>query len=751
MNNNEKEKVTQPSNNNKKANEDNNKMLIYNNINETKNENTNIGNIEKEKIDEITIEKNNIKENEKKPKKEEKKNNFILKIKEDDKIVKSSENKGEGKDKIGNKREKEKEIKKEKNIELLKIKNIELENQLNKLLTEIKTEENNTLTEKEKYDTKINELDKDIKKHALIKKKIINEISDIEEQINYKYKKVFEDNSIIKNYERNKNNLNNESNNENNNVSEKIEKLIEIKEHQYNNNAKRKRNLIKEISKYIEKIDLYNNINKDVKKENPSIIRKEEELKYLLNKMNKEVESLKSDIILLKNVQHQHNNICRKIKEKLLKELEYIKIEKSNKLEKIEFIQNYKYIQQIRKLKIVNRNKTNLNNLTSIKKINNYNNDITNNKKSNSLLGIYNKNNIKLNSLQQNNRNKAKNIKKPITPQSTEEVSKKNQDFSKNISTPELIDNNNIYEYIKKRIQKIKIKNNKSISLQKIKDNYTSGTISKNLFTEDEKSIFKSYNFIPEENITNFEIKYKNKLEKIKNLAKKIKNKNKIKNEKKVKIQFLIQDNNKKQENINFKNREYNHLIKINGYQILKIKSLIKQKINEEKKIDLNLKNMDFINKKLKGHINVSHDIQNLSTNDGEKKFQNLFNRQVDICENKEIENNENNEKSEISNKIEETAGLEDNDLKDDLNNNKNETTEYNKNNKENDLNKEEEISDNYNNIIENKKYDYINFIKDNNNNLEQNNNFQIDKNEEINKNNESENELEKKDSNINE
>ena len=194
-----------------------------------------------------------------------------------------------------------------------------------------------------------------------------------------------------------------------------------------------------------------------------------------------------------------------------------------------------------------------------------------------------------------------------------------------------------MYEYAKKII-KNNINKNKSKSMKKIKTSY--GIISNNLFTGEEKSILKNYNFIPEKNIANYELKYKNKIEKIKDLEREINKFNKINNENKLKINLLIQDNNKKQENIEMKNKELYHMIKINENKKSKIKALIKQKIQEQNKYQLKLKNRELINQKLKLHINLSNDIQNMPLNEEESKIQNLFNRQVNICEN--IDNNQN-------------------------------------------------------------------------------------------------------------
>ena len=311
-------------------------------------------------------------------------------------------------------------------------------------------------------------------------------------------------------------------------------------------------------------------------------------------------------------------------------------------------------------------------------------------------------------------------------------ISSNKSDIKDHISFPEIIDNN-MYEYTKK-IHKLKI-NNKSNnnSYQKIKNNY-SGIFSKNLFTEEEKSFFKNYNFIPEENVNNYEIKYKNMLEKINNLEQKIKNENKLNKEKKIQVGLLIQDNNIKQENFDIKNREYTHMIKINGYKLLKMKELIKKKDREEKKLDYDYKNKIFLNEKLKKHIHVSHDIQNLEDNDDQSKIQKLFKKQISICENninnikenddeyyertEKISNNNNDEKigidalkSDINNKW----------LKDENNKNESGGDESNKN--EN------------NNIIGYKNYEYINNNNINGNNLDKNkkendNNISFEKND---------------------
>lgn len=570
------------------------------------------------------------------------KNNILsIKASKSNKISMSYDTKKQEKEK----EEIENEIsKKLKGLEKIKTKNKELQEQFNKLLTELKTEENNTYEERLKYDKIINALNKDIKKKGLIIKNIVNNISKLNQQINSKCNILFDSNRLIKENTKNKIKLLNDL--KNGNLSEKIERIIKLKEYQNNNSIKMGLQLKKEISNYNKKISDNKNIDKNIKKENPSIIRKEEELKLILNKLNQEIQSIKYEITYLRNIEYKHNIICKKIKEKLIKELDYKKLDKSKKLESIELIQKMKYIKELKKQKIVNR-KININSSSYKVMQNNSNTHIINNilkiKKSNSSKDIEkNKNNNLINNSEIINKEKIQKINLALSPHLSSFIDKnckttRNNNNDKNNEFLFIgINHNNMYEYAKKIIKK-NINKNKSKSMEKIKNSY--GIISNNLFTEEEKSILKNYNFIPEKNIANYELKYKNKIEKIKNLEHQIKKFNKINDEKKLKIDLLIQDNDKNQENIEMKNKELYHMIKINENKISKIKALIKQKIQEYNKYQLKLKNREFINQKLKLHINLSNDIQSMPLNEEESKIQNLFNRQVYICE-----NNDNNQ-----------------------------------------------------------------------------------------------------------
>lgn len=570
------------------------------------------------------------------------KNNILsIKASKSNKISMSYDTKKQEKEK----EEIENEIsKKLKGIEKIKTKNKELQEQFNKLLTELKTEENNAYEERLKYDKIINALNKDIKKKGLIIKNIVNNISKLNQQINSKCNILLDSNRLIKENTKNKIKILNDL--KNGNLSEKIERIIKLKEYQNNNSIKMGLQLKKEISNYNKKISDNKNIDKNIKKENPSITRKEEELALILTKLNKEIQSIKCEITYLRNIEYKHNIICKKIKEKLIKEFDYKKLDKSKKLESIELIQKMKYIKELKKQKIINRKKNN--NSSSYKVMqNNSNTHIINNilkiKKSNSSKDIEkNKNNNLINNSGMMNKEKIQKTNLALSPHLSSfidtncKTARNNSNDKNNEFLFIGINHNNMYEYAKKIIKK-NINKNKSNSMEKIKNSY--GIISNNLFTEEEKSILKNYNFIPEKNIANYELKYKKKIEKIKNLENKIKKFNKINDENKLKIDLLIQDNNKNQENIEMKNKELYHMIKINENKISKIKALIKQKIQEYNKYQLKLKNREFINQKLKLHINLSNDIQSMSLNEEESKIQNLFNRQVYICE-----NNDNNQ-----------------------------------------------------------------------------------------------------------
>ena len=626
MNNNQKENITAKYNI-KITKEDNyktNKTLIYNNLNKNGNKEKLIIKVKKDEEEEENKEENKIKEQEIIKNKINKKNILSVDVTKPNKESLSYEIK---KKEIENKKEIEINNKK-KNIEKLKLKNKELQEQYNKLLTELKNEENNMHEDLIKYNKKIKELDKDFKNKVLTKKNIIKDISNLNLQLNLECNKLLEYNNLIKINNKNKNIFINVP--KNGDINERIEKIIQLKEHQNSNCMKKFLLLKKEIFYYNEKINSNTNIDKNIKKENPLIIKKEEELQYILDKLNNEIEEIKREIAYLKNIQYKHDIICKKTKENLLKELEYTKMDKFKKLEQNELIQNIKQIHEIKRQKIIYRNKNNSLNLSSFKITKNNNNsnfihNIIKIRKNNSVrnISIDNNDNTIINNSELINIKKNENISLVVSPHSlsSNETMCKTHRNNQNINSdndkvnkilfPELNISNNIFEYVKKRIKKNNLKNYKSNSMGKIKENYSFGIISKSLFTEEEKSIFKNYNFIPEENIDNLELKYKNKIEKIKNLKQKIKNNNKINNEQKIKFDFLLESNNKKNENIEMKNRKLSHIIKINDYKILKLKTIIKQKIKEEEKFDMNIKHKEYININLRGHIKIYNDIQN--------------------------------------------------------------------------------------------------------------------------------------------
>ena len=734
----------------KKDINDNNKIPKNNNYLNNKSKNKEKLIIKVKKEDDENEKENKIKEQEIINNEINKNNLLSIKVSKSNKISMPYETKKQEKEK----EEIENEIsKKKKNIEIIKTKNKELQEQFNKLLTELKNGENNIYEERLKYDKIINGLNKDIKKKGLIIKNSVNNISKLNQQINSKCNILFDSNRIIKENAKNKINLLSDS--KNGNLSEKIERIIKLKEYQNNNSIKMGLLLKKEISNYNKKIFDNKIIDKNIKKENPSIVRKEEELGFILNKLNQEMELIKCEITYLRNIEYKHNIICKKIKEKLLKELDYKKLDKSKKLESIELIQKMKYIKELKKQKIINRKKNIIINSSSYKVMqNNSNAHIINNilqiRKSNSSKDIEkNKNNNLINNSEIINKEKIEKINLALSPNlsafnDTNCKTARNYNNDKNNELLFIgISHNNMYEYAKKIIKK-NIHKNKSKSMEKIKNSY--GLISNNLFTEEEKFILKNYNFIPEKNISNYELKYKKKIEKIKNLEHQIKKYNKIKDENKLKIDLLMQDNNKKQENIEVKNKELYHMMKINENKISKIKALIKQKIQEYNKYQLKLKNRELINQKLKLHINLSNDIQNMPLNEDESKIQNLFNRQVNLCENND---NNQDDKGNVRKENKKENEKEKNISNKDLGN-------YNLL-EEKSINNKEKINSNLINSFKNnvKNLDSNSYNKNetkskdedkinNENNISKNNNIKEDNNEDINKsNNLSENHME--------
>ena len=140
------------------------------------------------------------------------------------------------------------------------------------------------------------------------------------------------------------------------------------------------------------------------------------------------------------------------------------------------------------------------------------------------------------------------------------------------------------------------------------------GLFPNKLFTDEEKSVIKNYQFIPQEKVDIYEKKYITMLDLINKTEKKIKNLGKKNEQKLINMKCKLVTNEKKQkeqEKICFSN---SLIIKQNNSKILKIKTLIKEKNKEEKKIDLDIKQQNLKYEQLKQILNMSNNFENLSS-----------------------------------------------------------------------------------------------------------------------------------------
>ena len=192
----------------------------------------------------------------------------------------------------------------------------------------------------------------------------------------------------------------------------------------------------------------------------------------------------------------------------------------------------------------------------------------------------------------------------------------------------------------------------KKISLkEKLNENSFSNfrIIPNKLFTDEEKSIFKNYKFIPDEEIINCEKKYKIKLEQISKTERDIKKLSKQNAKKILNIKCKIIGNDKKQKDLEKITIASSILIKQNANKILKLKSLIKEKLQEEKKLDIDIKKGNYKNEKLKEILQASNNFSNITTTEKNKEQQ----KENDNTNNNNIENKINNEQdiNQIGNK----------------------------------------------------------------------------------------------------
>ena len=151
------------------------------------------------------------------------------------------------------------------------------------------------------------------------------------------------------------------------------------------------------------------------------------------------------------------------------------------------------------------------------------------------------------------------------------------------------------------------------------------GLLPNKLFTDEEKSIFKNYQFIPKEKVDVYEKKYSDMLEQLNKTGERIKKLGKKNDIKIQRIKFKIIKNQKKQKDLERTTISNTVLIKQNESKILKIKSLIKEKQREEKKMEEDLKKQNFKYKQLKKIIEMSKNFENLNTSDNINDFKALL------------------------------------------------------------------------------------------------------------------------------
>ena len=547
------------------------------------------------------LEKNKNKDNE-----EKEENNMIQinkekeKEKEKENEMKESNNKNNDlNDEVNNENENENnkdnlkpddimiDVQKDKsNLELIQEKNNILENKLKDLLLEVKEQERNMLNTKNECEKKLILLNSDIKRQSDINKKAINNISKLQKDLNNAYDK------LVKYFSKNKNNFYNQN-------KTKIEKQLKVKESQYNYNQKVTLLLMKEINQYNKKIKTNTLIDENIRQENPLINKKEEEYKFILNKLNEEIDKLKQDIQALKKIRNKHI-MCSKLEHKLLNEIEFYKVEKQKKLDYIESLNKFKYFQNLRKRKVqIEReqfNNLSYNNALSELKISS---DMS--KFENSFLKNEFENNNEITTIAPIKRIILKKLKSPLF-------------VSKSTNNINIFQKAMEYEQSKIAAEK---NNVKKISL---KDRYNSvstsslGLFPNKLFTDEEKSVFKNYQFIPQEKVDIYEKKYTTMLDQISKTEKKIKDLGKKNERKLINMKCKLVTNEKKQkeqEKISFSN---SLIIKQNNSKILKIKTLIKEKNKEEKQIDLEIKKQNLRYEHLKQIIEMSNNFENLTS-----------------------------------------------------------------------------------------------------------------------------------------
>ena len=144
-------------------------------------------------------------------------------------------------------------------------------------------------------------------------------------------------------------------------------------------------------------------------------------------------------------------------------------------------------------------------------------------------------------------------------------------------------------------------------------------------------------------------------------------------------MKFKIIKNQKKQKDLERTTISNTLLIKHNESKIIKIKSLIKEKQKEEKKLELDLKKQNVQYKHLKKIIEISKNFENLNSSESFKDFKELLVKAVDFENNKffvtDLNNNiddKKNNNNELNNKEEKEIKQEEQIKKEEENNKEN-------------------------------------------------------------------------------
>ena len=293
--------------------------------------------------------------------------------------------------------------------------------------------------------------------------------------------------------------------------------------------------------------------------------------------------------------------MCSKIEHKLLTEIEFYKVEKKKKLDYIESLNKFKYLQNLRKRKVLIEREQ-FNNLSSSNVISGLSNYSAKNNLENSFLKNDQENNV-MTSITHMKKIELKRLKYPLSG------SKSSKDL-------------NIFQKVKQfeqdKIDFERYKEKRQILKEKFNENNPDsfGLFPNQLFTDEEKTIFRNYQFIPEEKVDLCEKKYTYMLEQINKTEKKIKNLGKKSEQNYLDFQCKFIKNEKKQKDLEKININNSITIKQNANKILKYKLLIKEKNKEEKKIDLDLRQQNLRYEKLKEIINISKNFDKIANMD---------------------------------------------------------------------------------------------------------------------------------------